>query len=399
MTEQSEMMDADEVPEPVEVTEEDNGQPSSLGGWSEAIETLPGGIVVPPEASGFQQKAGVLAADGSYCATGALWRRYRPLTLEPDPLTVEPEALEGRWLWGGVLWAHFGHFLAESTSRIWAMDHLDAPIDGVIFIPKRPRNGEQMTGYHKAFFDLMGVDVPIRILTKPTRVETLIVPGQGFGLGEISAGTQKVRDHFATGFAKDIKPDGPEKLYVSRSALGYDKGSIIGETYIEERLAKEGYEIFHPQAHSMEVQIARYRAARQVVATDGSALHMLAMAQPKDQKLAIVARRKSSAVQLLMRHLEGFTEGEPLLIGALRRSWFQNGRKSNKRLALGELDLAEVGAQLQAHGFVADGKWDNLPDEAVAAVLAETGREWHLKPWQLRKDAAAKAAAEESSAA
>ncbi len=396
MSDDPEMTEATEMTDVTEVT---GDQPSSLGGWSEAIETLPGGIVVPPDKSGFQQQAGILAADGTYCPTGALWRRFRPLTLEPDPLTVEPEALSGRWLWGGVLWAHFGHFLAESTSRIWAMDHLDAPIDGVIFIPKRPRNGEQMTGYHKAFFDLMGVNVPIRILTRPTRVETLIVPGQGFGLGEISAGTQKVRDHFATGFAKDIRPDGPEKLYVSRSALGYDKGSIIGETYIEQRLAEEGYEIFHPQAHSMEVQIARYRAARQVVATDGSALHMLAMAQPKGQQLAVVARRKSSAVQLLMRHLEGFTEGQPLLIGALRRSWFQNGRKANKRLALGELDLAEVGTQLQAHGFVANGQWQNLSDEAIGAILAETGRDWHLKPWQLRRDAAAKAATDESSAA
>lgn len=275
------------------------------------------------------------------------------------------------------------------------MDHLDGPVDGVIFVPKRPRNGEQMTGYHQAFFDLMGVDVPIKVVTQPTRVETLIVPGQGFGLGEISAGTQKVRDHFGTHFAKDIAPEGPEKLYVSRSALGYDKGSVIGEPYIEDRLIEEGYEVFHPQAHSMEVQIARYRAARQVVATDGSALHMLAMARPKDQKLAIVARRKSSAVQLLIRHVESFTDTPPVLIGALRRSWFQTGRKANKRLALGELDLKQVGQTLFDHGFVAKADWENLSDAAVAEVLAQTGRDWHLKPWQLRREAAQRAAMQE----
>lgn len=361
--------------------------PSSLGGWSETVDILDGAIAVPPEVSGFQQKAGVLAADGGYCATGALWRRHRPLTLEPDP--VEPKAeLSGRWIWGGVLWAHFGHFLAESTARLWALNDVGGPVDGVIFVPKRPRNGDKTTGYQEDFFRLMGLDMPVRVVTEPTRVETLIVPGQGFGLGEISAGTQKVRDHFTASFARDVKPEGPEKLYVSRSALGYEKGSILGETYVEARLAEEGYEIFHPQAHPMEVQVARYRAARRVVATDGSALHLLAMAQPQNQLLAMIARRKSSALELLYRHVASFTGADPLLVGALRRAWFPDGRKANRRLALGELDLAEVGRQLQDFGYVTGGAgWRNLSEEEVTAALASTGRSWHLKRWQKRLDA------------
>ncbi|MEM8730303.1 MAG: glycosyltransferase 61 family protein [Pseudomonadota bacterium] len=361
--------------------------PSSIGGWSETIEAVNSATIVPPAASGFQQKAGILAFDGRYCATGALWRRHRPLTLAPDPATPKA-ALQGRWLWGGVLWAHFGHFLAESTARLWALNSLDGPIDGVVFMPKRPRNGEKMTGYQTDFLRLMGVDGPVRVVTEPTSVEELLVPGQGFGLGEISAGTQKVRDHFAASFARDVAPEGPEKLYVSRSALGFEKGSIIGETYIEDRLAEEGYEIFHPQAHPMEVQIARYRAARQVVATDGSALHLLAMSQPKGQRLAIVARRKSSAIELLYRHIASFTQADPLLVGALRRAWFPDGRKSNRRLALGELNLADVGQQLQDFGYITGGHgWSNLSDADVRSALESTGRTWHLKPWQKRLDA------------
>ena len=325
-------------------------QPSPLGGWSDSLARLDGALVVPPQVSGFQQQAGILAADGRYCPEGALWRRFRPLTLEPDPVTGPVADLPGRWLWGGVLWAHFGHFLAESTARLWALDHLaglvDGPLDGVLFMPKRPRNGEKITGYQADFFRLMGVDVPIRVATGPMRVEQLVVPGQGFGLGEISAGTDKVRAQYADRFARDVAPDGPERLYVSRSALGFAKGSILGETRMEERLAEEGYEIFHPQAHSMETQVARYRAARQVVATDGSALHLLAMARPAGQRLAIVARRQSSAVELLIRHVSSFTGADPLLVDALRRSWFPDGRKANKRHALGELDLAAVGRQL-----------------------------------------------------
>ena len=370
--------------------------PSPLGGWSETAETLTGALVVPPVASGFQQKTGVLRADGSYCATGALWRRHRPVTLAPDPVAPAAdgqigEALAGRWIWGGLLWGHFGHFLAESTARLWILDALEqagGPVDGVVFVPKRPRNGERIRGYQQDFFRLMGLDIPIRVVNAPTRVETLVVPGQGFGLGEISAGTAPVRAQFATRFAPDIAPDGPEKLYVSRSRLGYAKGSILGETVVEARLAEAGYEIFHPQAHPMEVQVARYRAARQVVATDGSALHLLAMAQPKDQTLAIIARRKSTAVDLLVRHVASFTQADPLVVDALRRSWFPEGRKPNPRLALGELELAELGRQLQAAGFIADaGAWTNMTPEEVQAALETTGQRWQLKPWQKRQEA------------
>ena len=180
------------------------------------------------------------------------------------------------------------------------------------------------------------------------------------------------------GFAK---PPAETRVVVAMSG-GVDSSVVAAQ------LAEEGYEIFHPQAHPMEVQVARYRAARRVVATDGSALHLLAMAQPQNQLLAMIARRKSSALELLYRHVASFTGADPLLVGALRRAWFPDGRKANRRLALGELDLAEVGRQLQDFGYVTGGAgWRNLSEEEVTAALASTGRSWHLKRWQKRLDA------------
>lgn len=356
----------------------DGDKPLSTGGWSEEIVTLERATVVPPVESGFVQAAGVLDARGVYCPRAAMWRKFRPLTTAPDRPETVTDTLSGRWIWGGVLWSHFGHFLAESTARLWALDAVDGPVDGLLFVPKRPRNEDRLKGFHKPFFDLMGVDVPIRVVTAPTEVEDLIVPGQGFGLGEISAGTQKVRAQYASRFAADVAPEGPEKLYVSRSALGLSRGSILGEPYLEDRLRQEGYEVFHPQEHPLEVQVARYRAARQVVATDGSALHLLAMAMPEDQRVAIVARRRSSAVDLLARHVDGFTGTTPLVITALHRSWFPEGRRKVKRLALGELSLPDVGRRLAEAGFVSDGSdWRPLQEAEVRAALQASGMGWY----------------------
>ena len=80
--------------------------PSPKGGWSESMTVLRNVTVVPPVESSMVQAAGLLREDGSYCHEGALWRRHRPITTEPDMPKEITQNIPGRWLWGGVLWAH-----------------------------------------------------------------------------------------------------------------------------------------------------------------------------------------------------------------------------------------------------------------------------------------------------
>lgn len=347
-----------------------NTQPQPEGGWSESIVELADAIVVPPIESDFVQAAGVLASDGSYCASGALWRKYRPLTTEPA-MPEKTETLAGRWLWGGVLWAHFGHFLVESTARLWA---LDQGFDGVLFIPKRPRRGENIRSFQRAFVDMIVPEMPIRVAADPLRVEQLVVPGQGFGLGQITQGTPAFRNAIHSRFAQDVKPDGPERLYISRSALGLGKGGLLGEEHLETLLADEGYEIFHPQKHDMQTQLARYKAARNVVAADGSALHMYAMVGGPEQKVAMILRRQSGANNLLASNLHHFCETEPVLINALRTEWVRAERGKSDRLSFGELNHAQLGRVLNTHGFVSKGEtWKALDDTERKQVFDARG--------------------------
>lgn len=361
-------------------------QPKSQGGWSEEILTVENATVVPPASSDFIQPGGVLDRNGDYVAHGALWRRHRPITTAPSPPSGEVAHLPGRWLWGGLLWGNFGHFLAESTARLWALDHLDAPVDGVLFMPRRTRNEARLKPFHQPFFDLLGMTEPVRVTTEPVRVDQLVVPGQGFGLGEISAGTAKARASRLARIGADVAPEGGEKLYISRTALGAAKGSILGEERVETWMAAEGYEIFHPQQHAMAEQVARYKAARKIVATDGSALHLVAMTGRQDQDIAIIARRKSSAVDLLARHVAHFCGRAPHVLLSLDATWFPAGARRVKRLAMSELNLPEIGAELARHGFIsAPDLWQRMPDADIARALAATGREWEMPNWQKRQ--------------
>ena len=360
-------MTVDDTPGP-------DSQPLPEGGWSESITTLKNATVVPPAESSFVQPAGVLDASGGYCPQGALWRKYRPLTTRPDVPGEVTGTLSGRWLWGGILWAHFGHFLVESTARLWALDGPEKPVDGIVFIPKRPRVGGNLRGFQTDFIDLMAPGMAIRVATQPTRVEELVVPGQGFGLGRITAGTGRFRDAIHNRFARDIKPEGPEKIYISRSALGLGKGGLLGEERLEELLAGEGYEVFHPQKFDIATQIARYRAARQVVAADGSALHLFAMVGGPEQKVAIVLRRQSTANNLLAVNLAHFCGSDPVMIGALRTEWVRGGKQKSNRQSFGELDHTAIGQALGEAGFVTKGAdWPTLSEAERQQIFAQKG--------------------------
>lgn len=349
-------------------------QPMPGGGWSEEIVTVRNARVVPPVESALVQKAGILKADGAYCPQGALWRRFRPITVAPDQPKKIKETVSGRWLWGGVLWVHFGHFLVESSSRLWALAHLDQPVDGVLFIPKRPSVGDETRGFQREFIDLFAPGLPIRVAAEPTEVEELVVPGQGFGLGQITQGTRKFRNAVHSRFARDVKPEGPERIYISRSKLGLSKGGLLGEEQMEERLRGEGYEIFHPQEHSLREQLARYKAAKHVIAADGSAIHLYAMVGRPDQKVAIVLRRRSGANNLLAANVAHFCRCNPLVIGALRTEWVPKNKPTSNRNSFGEIDHAVIGRALAQHGFIAaDAEWSVLSDAERGQILADKG--------------------------
>lgn len=346
--------------------------PQVAGGWSEAVVEVARALVLPTSGQGMVQAGGVFDGAGRWCDMAVHWRRGVPLLVPPAVVPQAAAVLPGRWLWGGVLLNHFGHFLTESTPRLWALPDWAGRLEGIVFLHKRRGAATEL---HRAFLRLLGCDLPIRVIDAPTRVARLVVPGQGFGLGRMSAGTARMRAYFRDSFAPDVAAAGPERLYVSRSALGPRRGGILDEPGLEARLQAEGYEVFHPQRHPIEVQIARYRAARRIVALDGSALHLVAFCHVAGQRVAMVRRRSSSMSQAIALHLAAFSGQKPDVIDAIRADWVQRRRGVVDRFSLGELDMPALQAALAAGGYVAAGApvWADMDPGLRAAEVARLG--------------------------
>ena len=343
--------------------------PHPDGGWSHGLWCFPGAVVNRLSLGYLVHPAGVFDAEGNIRAEAVHWRGRPLMTPPPPPLSAAP--LAGRWLWGGVLMDHFGHFIMESLGRLWALER--ERVDGILFLPEDGFDIEKDQGlkaWQRQFLGLLGVDLPVKVMNEPTRVEELVVPGQGFGIGPLIGGTAPFRAFVKGRFARDVVAEGPAKLYLSRAKLAADLGGIVREAALERQMLQAGYEIFHPQDHGLEVQLARYKAATHVVGLDGSSFHLFALVAQPGQRVAVIKRRPGSAPEGIVDHLRGFTGEEPLVLDVIRRNWVRSDRKGADNFSYGELDFRRLGRQLVAGGFLPeDAELRSLPDRKVVEFM------------------------------
>lgn len=346
---------------------------------SGGIEIVENAIVVPfgqGKKQGIARPAGVLYPDGTHCIPGQSYRsEVRPTTvppIPPDPSEVQDE-IKGTVLFGGIAYGHFGHGLCETTSRLWALDHVEEPIDSVLFFPRR-----EMTWPRRCLPQIepvMSLFAPIPALAaagKPTRVERLIVAPPGFGVGEMAAGCPEFRHFARTRLRARSQADGGEKLYISRSQLFRKRGRLLFEQQIEAWMQAEGYEIFHPQQHDTDTQLARYRAARRIVSTDNSALHLAAFVMEPDCEVAIIKRRPGNIIHDFNRQLTHFAGVTPTVSDHIQKCWSPASAAVRMNEVMTLVDLEQIGADLARAGFIADaGPWQAPSQAALDAEIAE----------------------------
>ena len=308
---------------------------------------------------------GVFDSEGALLPMAATWRRDELITYAPDFPEQAEAQLAGKWLWGGVLYHHFGHFQMQSIARLWAIRRYRDEIEGIVFVA---RGQAELMPFARDYLRFLIGDVPVRVVSEVTDIEALLVPGQGFGLGKIASGTRVFRRFVSAEFARDVGPEGPQDLFISRSLQPLEKGGFVGEELLDARMEAAGYTVFWPEQHGLEEQIARYKAARRVVALDGSALHLFAMVARAEQKAAVVLRREPVASRSLRRHMAAFMGAKPLTINALSKGAEVS---LGKKRAISELDFEMIGRLLKRHGFIKRSvEWGPLSEAELDQISA-----------------------------
>lgn len=283
------------------------------------------------------------------------------------PAGDDPVVEEGRWIYGGFLYGHFGHFLMESLGRLWALDRLRDWADGICWIlPVPPRRNAAAFGdavLKKRFIQdtlrLLGVDKELRVITRPTVFQRLAVPSLLMlnGPDSVAAGHPVFR-RFIRRIAEDqAEPPTLPGLYVSRAAL-VGNGRFAEEERLEEAFAQAGWQVLRPETKSVPEQVALYRSARQLVFAEGSALHLYAYAARPRQRVGIILRRLPAKMKF-PNQLHGFNVAEVHVADAIAGILLPDEQEAEEdrdptywNKAEIVLDHQHLGDWLVAHGFL-----------------------------------------------
>ncbi|MEM6824652.1 MAG: glycosyltransferase 61 family protein [Pseudomonadota bacterium] len=317
-------------------------------------------------------RAGLFDANGQHIAAADCWTtENRPATQAPDPANRNALGwLPGLQLYGGILSGHFGHLICEGTARLWALDQPRAVPDGLVYFSRDPTKNGRILRRAKGLLAALGIDAPCSIIDQPTRLEAVLLAPQAFGTDALLTGTPEFRHFMRARLAgRTPAPQRERRLYLSRGRLPRRRGVLIGERRLEALLSEQGFEIYHPESHSLSEQVAAYRAAAGIAATEGSPLHLVGFAAARGTPVVMLERRKGGPAPCIADSLTRFLLRSPALVPALSGGWrLESGRQS---VLYHVLDLPAVHAALLDRGMVEGPAWPPLDPDAIRAELSD----------------------------
>lgn len=204
----------------------------------------------------------------------------------PDAENAVP-SYAGPTVYAGPYFAHFGHLIAESIHRLWAVRHYPELADSRIVFQKHVDAVRRP--WFDAALDLLGI-APERVLLldQVARFEELHVPAQGRALG----GALLLPDYLSLFPLAPIAvpTDAPKRLYISRSRYTHS-GIYLGESMVERVLAATGFAVVHPQDLPMRDFAGLLRGAETIIFAEGSAIHNLELTGPVAARVMVIGRR------------------------------------------------------------------------------------------------------------
>jgi capsular polysaccharide biosynthesis protein len=225
-------------------------------------------------------RLGAFSADGQ--PLGHFFHKRRVLhSSSPDFLPSEKK-LDGEYIYGGLIFDHYGHFITESLARFWYIrKHKGLPI-----VWHRLNKRMEFSGWQKEIFQIIGLsDRTHLIVDRPISLERVRLADPGFVLFGYAVHEQvNALGVYHRKLEKDI-----DRLWLSRAKVT-DRGAIHNEQEFEDYLYQRGWTIIIPEEHSVRTQMDYFLRSRIVAGIAGSAFHTLMLMRNIDCSVRIVDR-------------------------------------------------------------------------------------------------------------
>lgn len=260
--------------------------------WPEVVELQ--NIIVSPLLGGSSKGYMALNAE----PPSPLLRHYRygrkESALEVVPFgdlnVVATQVIEEPVIYGGLMFRHFGHALAEGIHRLWprfALKELHSATVAFNVV-----NNSKIMPYVSEALNLHGISrVGVMPIQEPTLFRRLFVGPQARQM----AGPTLILDYrtMLDGYHSRRLPipEGQRRLYVSR-LHHHHTGSFYGESFVEAQLAAQGFEIVYPEQLTLTELVILLRDSKVAVFAEGSAIHALELCGSMTPAVFVIGRRQ-----------------------------------------------------------------------------------------------------------
>lgn len=213
--------------------------------------------------------------------------------------TCPKEVVEEDLYWCGAIVNHYGHQIVDFISRIiFYKDKLNSK--GKLCFSVHPRSGiTDITKAPQFFKEMLNwFEIPhekVFIVHRPIKSTKLYSTPQGEVYNSDIANYHYYKLLSNNKTKLSLKSNIDERLlYVSRA--GQKTGLIAGEKYLESYLEKEGVTVIRPETLSLEEQLHLYKSRKNIIFSEGSAIHSLQLLGSLDCNIIVLNRREGERI-------------------------------------------------------------------------------------------------------
>lgn len=315
--------------------------------------------------------AGVFSSDGDVLPntemrTTTRWAAPKESTRE-DALEGAVY-LEGEWLFCGIASGQFGHIITRGLGMLWAAQAFPKDVN-LLFVSMF--YNQEKHPFLTEFLENAGIEKKYRILSEPAQVERLFTAPDLFSEAQKCIADRKyaqwARDQFTPKFDKRRK----RKLYITRGKLSPKLGRFLNEELVETFLEDAGFEIVAPETMSLRDQLKLYAEADTIIASEGSALHLICMALRDTATLAVIQRRPK-VPGLIKNQVASFCNADVHYIDVIDRVFWPKQRADN--VSLVRLDFDQLHEALVSCGVLAKTAEWRVPTKEEERLSLHAGR-------------------------
>jgi len=222
-----------------------------------------------------------------------------------DSHVAEIPLKEGRFLYAGHLFDHYGHFITEGLGRLYLLNK-PADFKRVLFHPfifGNVSSSNSLKEFQRIIFSSVGIpERKVQIISTVARYEELWIPEQAWPINKCPHPVMrrlyaKIRRNLRNKFGKSREPFGCERIFIARRGnLRSSRNEVI-----EKLFRDRGFKVLEPQSLSFPEQIKYYVNAKVVAGFCGSGLHNIVFC-PSEAILIEIGDDRNKHKGLLMQN-------------------------------------------------------------------------------------------------